>query len=110
MTEKEKREGLLENVAAISGEIWSNKSRFYQRFGEDLSGFPGVWKYTITAAEAFSKAEERFEKEIGTKPEYSYEYIAAILSFAEWLSIVGELPTISELEKEAWACILLASG
>lgn len=104
---KQQLDGLLENVAAISGELWSTR-KFYERFCDDLSGFPGVWRYSITAAEAFSKAEERFGKEIGKKPKESYEYLDAILPFAEWLRDVTTLPTTSRLQAKAWDCVLAA--
>ena len=103
---------LLENVAAISAELWSGQARchFYERFGDELSGFPGVWLYSIDAARAFTKAEERFGREIGTKPKASYEYLDAILPFAEWLSTRQKLPTQAELEAKAWETVLAAKN
>jgi hypothetical protein len=101
---------LLENVAAISAELWGGdtKRNFYVRFGAELSGFPGVWAYSVQAARAFTKAEERFAKEIGRKPEHSYEYLDAILHFAEWLATAETLPTTAELEAKAWGALLAA--
>lgn len=101
---------LHENIAAISAELWSGKATFYERHGHDLNGFPGVWRYSVDAAIAFTWAEKNFIKTYGTKPEASYEYLDAILRFAEWLSNVGELPTDPELRAKAAECILDAAS
>lgn len=101
---------LHENIAAISAELWSGSSKFYERHGADLSGFPGVWRFSIEAAKVFTAAENRFGKECGTKPEASFEYLDAILEYAEWLKGSEELPTESEQQSKAWQCILSAAS
>lgn len=49
--------GLLETAVAIS-EIFHRDIRyqaFYDQYGEQLSGFPGIWMYLVEAAIAFEK-------------------------------------------------------
>jgi hypothetical protein len=118
-TKKIQQDNLLENVAAISAEIWGDSyphgdedaGNFYERHGEKLSGFPGVWKFCIDAARIFTDAETRFAKKIGTKPKASYEYLDAVLAYSGWLARdVEELPTISEMKKAAWNAIMEAKN
>lgn len=99
---------LHENIAAISGELWGI-STFYERHGKNLSGFPGVWRYAIGAAQVFTTAEQKFEETYGSKPEASFEYLDAILPYAEWLRDSTELPTQSEQAAKAEQLILAAS-
>lgn len=101
---------LHENIAAISEGLWGGKSKFYDRHGESLSGFPGVWRFAIDAAKVFTKAEARFAREFGSKPTASYEYIEAITDFSNWLCKVKELPTETEMKAKAWECIMQANG
>lgn len=102
-------EDLLENVAAISAEVWGDQSSyFYVRHGEALSGFPGVWKYTIEAARIFTDAEVRFGQKYGIKPEASYEYLDAILDFAGKIAKADELPTTEQLKQWADTALLTA--
>lgn len=97
---------LHENIAAISESLWGGKSKFYDRHGEALSGFPGVWRFAIDAAKVFTKAEERFSKEIGQKPGTGYEYIDAVTGFGDWLRGSKELPTETDMKHAAWNYIL----
>ena len=97
---------LHENIAAISEGLWGGKSKFYERHGEALSGFPGVWRFAIDAAKVFTQAEESFAKGIGRKPDAGFEYIDAITDFSDWLSKIKELPTQTEIRSKAWLCIL----
>lgn len=102
---------LLENVAAISAELWGNQSAyFYVRHGEALGGFPGVWKYSIDAARVFTDAEVRFRETQGCKPVASYEYLDAVLDFAGKLAEADELPAISDLRAWADAALLAAKN
>lgn len=101
---------LHENIAAISGELWGGKSKFYDRHGADLSGFPGVWRFSIDAARIFTNAEKKFGKKYGNKPNASFEYLDAILPYAEWLRDSKELPTQTEQEAKAWELILAAAS
>lgn len=104
---------LHENIAAISAELWGGDSEFYPRHGANLGGFPGVWRFAIDAAKIFTEQERRFAATFGRKPRKpsaSFEYLDAILEFAEWFADWSVyLPTDSEQAAKAWECILKAS-
>jgi hypothetical protein len=36
------QDDMYENIAAISAELWTKNSKFYERHGAALGGFPGV--------------------------------------------------------------------
>ena len=96
-----KQEKMYENIAAISAELFSSRPvSFYDKHGDDLSGFPGVWNFAVYAAKIFTAAEINFEKTGAT-----FEYLDAILNFATWLAESSELPTESEIKQKAAALI-----
>lgn len=62
---KVKTKLLLENVAAVSAEFHRDAryGRFYETYAEQLSGFPGIWKFCVTAGRAFTVAEPRVNED-----------------------------------------------
>ena len=101
---------LHENIAAISAELWGGDTKFYERHGEALSGFPGVWMFAVDAAKIFTEQENRFAATYGTKPNASFEYLEAILPYAEWLKGLLFLPSKSKQAEKAWDCIFGAAS
>lgn len=93
---------MYENIAAISAELWTSNSKFYDRHGEQLSGFPGVWRFAIDAARVFTDAEHALK---GKKNGESFEYIEAIENYAIALKVSKYLPTQSDMEALAQAAI-----
>jgi len=97
---------MQENIAAISAELFIRRPRtrngieecFYDRHKDAVSGFPGVWRFAINAARIFTTAE----------PKTPYEWLDAILPFAEWLADIAELPTETEMRTKAEELIAAA--
>jgi hypothetical protein len=69
---------LLENIAAVSGEVHSDEkqySDFYYLYSLQLSGFPGIWHFCAVAGLAFTQVE------IEQKREWDGEWIDAITNY-----------------------------
>jgi hypothetical protein len=96
------QDDMYENIAAISAELWTKNSKFYERHGAALGGFPGVWRFAIDAARIFTDAEHELK---GKASGESYEYLEAIEDYASSLRVAKELPTQSELKALAQEAI-----
>jgi len=80
---------LLENVAILSADFHTDKeyARFYQRFGPDLGGFPGIYRLVIDMARTMTKWEvehggggEAFDISGLSWPEASEKFVNAVIS------------------------------
>jgi hypothetical protein len=89
----DRTERLLENVAAISADMHigsdGRADRFYQRFGQELGGFPGIWSFCVEMGKAFTAAEDTHEA--------GDDWIDAILGFCKVVIEIDTLPTNKEL-------------
>lgn len=94
-----------ENIAAISAEIHRDLAKwdeFYALHGFNLGGFPGIWRYAITAADAFTEEEK-------TVAEGKFEYLDAIETFAQAILRAEVLPSDAELREMAQQAIKVAT-
>jgi len=85
-------QGLLhENISALSAEFHTNQgfSVFYDNHGPTLDGFPGIWKYMVEAAEAFTIVDTEFADQ--------EHWIDSITEFARILCF-GEVLMMPELK------------
>lgn len=89
----------LENGVAIAAAFFTSRDypRFYKKFGEQMGGFPAIWKWIAQAAVIFTMAEHEYDGE--------YQWIDAIDSFAASLVGVDEQPTDEEIRVFALAAI-----
>lgn len=83
---------LHENIAAISAQMHADPKlmqKFYNKHGEELEGFVGIWYLAIDAAKAFGKAE----RELKWKSGEDYNWIDATDNFAR--AILKEMEDFS---------------
>lgn len=75
---------LIDNAVAISAHVHgsSGYATFYMRIGRAVSGFPGIWRLCINAAEEFTKQELRILAEDKVDGVYSFEWLEAIDEYA----------------------------
>lgn len=92
---------LLENISAISAEFHTHKDfrQFYEKYRDEISGFPGIWRFCVTAGQAFRKAEGRKD---------NFEWIDAIMGYVDNIiqyALVANTQGVPKLEQhlEQWA-------
>ncbi len=76
---------LYECVAAVSGEFHGRRQgyeHFYTKWGPDLSGFPGIWRYCVQLGIALQGAEER-AKRLGYIEGIDYNWVDVVLVYVE---------------------------
>ena len=77
IAKSEEQRRLLENLSAISAEFHSNEAfdKYYNRYADVLSGFPGIWNQMIVMARAFTSVESSLASAV------DHEWIEAIQFF-----------------------------
>lgn len=79
---------LLENVAILSADFHTHRNYhpFYQKFGPELGGFPGIYRLVIDMARTMTDWEKRhggseaFEVSTLSWPEASERFVDAVIS------------------------------
>lgn len=63
---------VAENAAALSGVFHQSRQykKFYEKYGAELSGFPGIWKLCADAAVILGKAEHKHKRLTGKECEW----------------------------------------
>jgi hypothetical protein len=98
----------LENVSAISANFHGQAEKyqkFYDRYGDQLSGFAGIWIFCVYAAQAFTNVEPSQQYEDG--------YIEAVDAYVESIyaaslgddNYVADIQNLDFLEPLAKAAI-----
>ncbi len=76
---------LHECIAAVSAEFHSRREgydHFYQRWCDDLAGFPGIWSYCMQLGIALHEAEQR-TKRMGYIQAIDYDWVQVVIIYAE---------------------------
>lgn len=87
-----------ETVSAVSAVFHENTDyyqQFYEKYGPDLSGFPGIWQLCAEAGEVLDEV-------LCQHPDGSYDYIETVDMFVHYLQTDLEVPyTHEDLEEHA---------
>ena len=74
-TTRDRRITQAETIAAVTATFYEDSARyakFYERYRDELGGFPGFWTLCGVAGLAFSKAEGQL------RPDWDGEFIGAV--------------------------------
>jgi hypothetical protein len=96
---------LQDNIAAISAQFHMNNvaySKFYQKHGEAMGGFPAIWRFCVEAADAFTQVEFS----VRSNTECRREWIDAVDLYVAGLLAQEKLPGTAELMEMAEDALL----
>ena len=94
-TRAEAARDLGESIAAVSYELGKHADTLYERWGDEVSGFPGFWIFGHHAGMIFEKS----------KPKEGYpEWVEAVQEFVGEILNLRVFPTDYKLECIAKYC------
>jgi len=101
-TVAETYERRAENIAAVTAELHGDVryQAFYETHGASFGGFPGIWRYCIEVADAFTRVEVEIAGNPDAWLDAVTEFVELLLSSSETRCIHGD--EVEAVARQAW--------